>query len=390
MKSLVILSVLLAANSFGQDQKETAPAQATKKPTAEQRLQEDIQRDIEMGRKYAEEVEKTLKLSKNEAMLARLQKIGADLSQIANSEPFTVTWGDKRKTQFPYTFKLLEGKDVNAFSLPGGYIYFYEGLLDFAESDDEVAGVVAHEIAHASFRHVATLQREQSKLQLVQIPLILATIFSGGRVGGELLQLGNLVGTALTSGWSINAEEAADYGGFQMMRKSPYNPVGMLTFMERLAKKERLSEGIDWGIYRTHPPSRERAENLTEKLNAYKVPIKRSLVTTTFRAVTRDAGSDTFEVVYGGRLIVRLAGAEAKARSAEAAVRINDFLDTVPAMFEIRDSGNAVLGGKAILFEVTARDSEVLGRPLADLRKDALEAMRKAAYTVAFRIWDER
>lgn len=389
MRSLLLLAALVSVNSGAclicQDKSPVA-----EKSNAQKRHDDDVKGDIEAGRKYSEEVEKSLKLSKNEAMVARLQKIGAELSQIANANSFTVTWGDKRKNEFPYSFKLLEGKDVNAFSLPGGYIYFYEGLLEFAESDDEVAGVVAHEIAHAAFRHVATLQREQSKLQLVQIPLILATIFSGGRVGGELMQLGSLVGTALTSGWSVNAEESADFGGFQMMRKSQYNPVGMLTFMERLAKKERLSEGIDWGIYRTHPPSRDRAEALTEKLQEFKVPIKRSLVTTSFRSTVREAGSGTVEILFGGKLVARLGGADAKARAELATAKINDFLDTVPAMFEVRLEDGKILGGRTVLFEVTTADAETLGEDILALRKGALEGVRRAAYTVAFRVWDER
>ena len=369
---------------------QSKPPPATKEEQEKTRLEQDVKRDTDAGRKYAEEVEKTLKLSKDEKAIERVQRIGAEIAKLANENGWVVTWGDKRPADFAYTFKVIEGEDVNAFSLPGGFIYIYEGLLKFSESDDEVAGVIGHEIAHAAFRHVATLQREQSKLQLVQIPLILATILTGGRTG-DLLQLGSLVGTALTNGWSVNAEKAADYGGFQMLRKSAYNPVGMLTFMERLAKRERVAEGaIDWGIYRTHPPSHQRAESLEANLRTANIPIKRSQVTTSFRVVLKEATEGSYEAYLGSAKLVKFGGDEAEVRGKAAVTRLNEFFDGTPALFELRVVGDRLIGSHEVLFELTSADADVESITPTLLRERVSASLKKAIYNINYRVWGER
>jgi len=145
----------------------------------EAKHQRDIDNDIKLGKDYSADVDKETKPSEDKAIVERVQRIGNELAEIANATPITALWGDKRMSKFPYVFKVIQGKDVNAFSLPGGTIYVYEGLVKYVESDDELAGVLSHEISHASLRHVATLQREQSKLSIIQLPLLLLTLLSG-------------------------------------------------------------------------------------------------------------------------------------------------------------------------------------------------------------------
>src|SRR5689334_12447084 len=97
---------------------EMAWAQTAAQSQADKKHQEAIQRDKDQGKQYSVLAEKDLKLSKDEAMIARLQKIGAEIAAIANKNKVTATWGDKDLNQFDYTFKLVEDKDINAFSLP--------------------------------------------------------------------------------------------------------------------------------------------------------------------------------------------------------------------------------------------------------------------------------
>lgn len=349
--------------------------------------QQDLENDAKRGKEYSEIVEKELKLSKDQAAIDRVQRIGAELSKICNENLLAVTWGDKRLNPFTYTFKVVEGDDVNAFSLPGGYIYIYEGLMKFAESDDELAGVIGHEIAHAAFRHLAVLEREQSKVSVAQIPLLLATILTGGRIGPEFLQLGSLVGQALGSGWSVEAELASDYGGLQLLRKSSYNPVGMLTFMERLAKRDRVAEGaIDWGIYRTHPPSRQRADALIQRLAEANVAIRRSAVSTSFRVQVKE----TSEIWFAGRKLFKFGGNEAVVRANEAAVELNGFLDEVPALFDLKMDGGTVFGRRERLFEIREDDLALNGGSVDVAKASVLAELRKAIYQVQFKVWDNR
>lgn len=363
--------------------------QATEKKL-DPRHQADLDNDTKIGKKYTEEVEKEFKLSKNEEYQARVQRISSELSEIARKNQVTVTWGDKRLNPFQYTFKVVEDKDVNAFSLPGGFIYVYEGLIKFAESDDELAGVLAHEIAHASFRHVATLQREAARLQLVTLPLILISVFAGGELGQGLATGASLYGTAKGSGWSVSAEEAADFGGLQYMLHSKFNPVGMLTFMERLAKEQRHTDRIDLGIYRTHPPSRDRAVTLAEKLTERGIPIRRSQVSAAFRVVLKDGKEGAVEAWFNQRRLMTFAGPDAKGRSLEAAERLNAFFDQVPELFHVVVRDDTVVGQRQNLFRVTKDDAATLKITPEQMAAQSATAIKQSLFLLGYRIWDAR
>jgi len=356
-----------------------------------ERHEADLKADVELGKKYAAEVEKELKISKNQTYIDRVNRVAAELIPIANSKLVKVNWGDSRLNKYEYNFKVVENKQVNAFSLPGGFIFVYEGLVQYAESDDELAGVLAHEIAHASFRHVATLQKEASKLQLVQLPAILIAILSGGQAGADVLILSQLVGQASGSGWGQKAELAADYGSFQYIQHSKYSPVGMLTFIERLGRDQRTMESIDWGIYRTHPPSRERAESLTKYFNAANIPIRRSQVSTSARTTLREKEDGTAEIIFDKSPIYTFGGEIAKSRAEAAVGRLNEFFDSVPDLYEVTVTPDgAIRGRREILFRITEDDAIAAKKSVRDLSAEALKNMKKTLFMLAYRIWDSR
>lgn len=351
---------------------------------------QDLKNDEDMGEKYVTEIDKELKESKDTASLQRIQRIGADLAAIANRTHLVALWGDKRFSPFTYRFKLVEGKDVNAFSLPGGTVYVYEGLVKYVQSDDELAGVLAHEISHAALRHVATLQSEERKMTTFQLPLILASLLIGGP-GAAAGTLGatNLVGTAVGNGWSVKAEEAADYGGFQLLTKSKYNPTGMLTVMERLAQDERNGPNIDWGIYRDHPPSRERAEALKKDMHDAGIPIRRSAVSTSCRASVRPGIDGNVDILYGRLVIVSFGGENALKRADDAVARLNDFFDSEPEVFEVRagDDG-AIVGRRSAVLTLTADDAKAAKTTLDALQQTTLKNLKTALYGLSYRVWD--
>lgn len=351
--------------------------------------QADLDGDTKLGADYSKEVEKELKLSTDEKAIARVQRIGGEFAAIANNNLVKVTWGDKRLNPFNYTFKVVQGEDINAFSLPGGFIYIYDGLLKFAESDDELAGVIAHEVAHASFRHVKTMERERSKLQALTLPLILISIFgSGSETTASLGSLGQLITMAKGSGWSVNAERAADYGAVQYMIKSNYSPVGMLTFMERLAKAQRAYDVSSLGIFQTHPPSRERATSLVEHLEALDIPIRRSLVSSAYRvAPVNEKGNE--KLVFEDKTLTTFTGKEAPDRAKNAASRLNEFFDTVPDLFEVTARADGTIVGRGrILFQITEEDAKATNMTVAQAGKEAVEQIKRSLYTLAFRVWD--
>lgn len=359
---------------------------------AEQMHERDVKSDIAVGAKYAVEVETHCKMCTDPQIISRVQRIGAIMADIANQTHSIALWGDHRFNQFNYSFKVIEDKIPNAFSLPGGYIYVQTGLLKLIESDDELAGVLAHEISHAKFRHVAQLQRDANKMQMVQLPLLLAAILSGSAAAGAVIEGSQMAGTALQNGWSVKAEEAADYGGIQLMVKSQYNPTAMLTLMEHLELLE-LSEPqyySDLGIFRTHPPSKERADSMTKYLRQYGIPIQRSKVSTSFRAVVNpdDKIPNAVDVAFAGQTLFTFAGDDALTRADAATAKLNDFLDSVPQMYEVTAGKNAdVLGRSEPLVRFTPADADAEGKSVEDLQKDAVAGLRNAIYTVSFRIW---
>lgn len=352
----------------------------------DERHRKDIENDVKLGREYSEEARKELPASENAAMIERVQRIGARVAAIANAKQVEVTWGDKRLSPFTYEFTVVKGDDVNAFSLPGGFIFVYEGLVQFCESDDELAGVLAHEVAHASFRHVAVLRREQSKFDIVNIPLILAAIFSRSEGAASIAQGVGLLNQAVTSGWSVKAEESADYGAIQYLEKSEYNPVGILTFMERLALRDRAKPAIDWGIYQTHPPSAERAKALTKRLEAAGVPIKRSAVSSSLRADLRPNDDGRVSVYFGETFVYSFGGTDALVRADAAVVSLNHFFDSVPALFELRlDEGTRVTGRDQPLLEATTED----GAQYAEQAQAAFIALKKRLFDLNYRLWPQ-
>lgn len=349
----------------------------------------DLEEDYVTGANYIPTVEKENKISKNQAMMERLERISKPLADIAADLQVKCSWGDGRLNPLPYKFRLIEGKDVNAFSLPGGFIFVYEGLMSFVESDDELAAVLAHEISHASLRHLATMVREQSKFDTYALPAMLIAILKGGDAGIGIMSLSQLAGMAMQSGWSVKAEVAADWAGFQYMQASNYNPVAALTFMERLAQKQRALDHIDWGIYRTHPPSRERADYIGQYLRGAKLTIRRSEVATSFRVVLKPDPTGVVEGMFGTRRLFRFKGSGADKRATDAAAKLNDFLDSVPELFEVQATADgSILGRNSFLFRYSVEDASGDSAKVEELAMESAQAIKRSLYTLAFRIWN--
>lgn len=345
-------------------------------PTQDDKHKEEIKKDVELGKEYIAEIEKDIKLSDDKAMLERVQRIGGELAAIANQTQVTGKYGDSRLSAFEYTFKVVKDDDVNAFSVPGGFIYVNEGLLKDVQSDDELAAVLAHEIAHAAHRHLVTLMKEKNKVDILSLPLLLAAVLGKGREAGNLLVTQQLLSTALTSGWSVKAELDADNTGFAYMLKSKYHPVAMLTFLERLAFRERRSTAkIDYGIYRTHPPSKERVDALNSLLKDADLPVARSLVTTSFR-VTADPSPAGLVVKFGENPLFTLSGETAAARAAEAVTKLNVFFDSSPQMFSVRNVGGTLYWNSQVLLRLQPGDTPV---------SEALANIKKSVFSLDYR-----
>ena len=215
----------------------------------------DEDEEVKLGRENALENDKVIKLVTDPTITDRVNRIGQEIAKVANEIEVPAIWGSAAVKKFAYTFKVVDEKDINAYSLPGGFIYINKGTLEFSQSDDEIAGVLAHEVAHASHHHMMKLIKEQNKIQnAMLIPMLIAILGGGGDGAATAMQVGQIYTVAKMNSFGVEAEQDADQAAVHYMRRTSYNPVGVLTFMERLARKERFQPQVELGIYRTPPP----------------------------------------------------------------------------------------------------------------------------------------
>jgi predicted Zn-dependent protease len=336
--------------------------------------------EIKLGQEAVAEAAKTYKLGTSEADLKRIRAIGAKLAQAANTQTVVAVYGVDTITKFDYAFDIIEEKDINAFCVPGGHIYVYRGLLDFVQSDDELAAILAHETTHAAHHHMVFLLKKQAALDNAEAIAMLATIMSGAK-GSDVFNVAQgiqLLNIAKINGYGMQAERDADAGAVRYMMSAGYNPVGLLTFMERLA---RQPEYVDLGIYRNHPLDADRVKATRDLLTKLKVPIDRRAVTNSTKATVTAGktggapssgnailgpGADSPGVLLSDKVIYRPAAIEGKTSqhlAQEAADKINAALDSNPKIFEIKAdaAAGAVTARDKVLFKVSDADAKLMG-----------------------------
>jgi len=351
--------------------------------------------EVKLGRESAAEHDKTVKFVTDPAVVGRVQRIGKELADIANEYEIPMLWGKPGLKRFEYSFKVVEDKDVNAYSMPGGKIYVNSGLLDFTQSDDELAGVLAHEVSHAAHHHMMRLLSEQEKMQFAALGPALISVLLGKGTGDttqNLLLVGQLYMTAKLNSYGVEAEKDADYSAVHYLRKTRYNPVGLLTFMERLYRQERLKPEVELGIYRTHPPSVERAQALVKLLRELGIPISRREVDPSIGAraypVEKD-GTEYAEVKMNGTLIALLApdgDVSASVRAKKLATDINALFDDSLVSFELALSSDRtrVLARRRTLLRITEADARASNMSIPDTAKSVVEALRNLLWQEQF------
>lgn len=339
--------------------------------------------EVKIGQEASAELEKEYKLVTDEAYVGRVTRIGQELADIANSQEFPATYGSSKVKKFTYTFKVLDDKDVNALSMPGGFVYVNKGLVDYVQSDDELAGVLAHEIAHIAHHHMLSLIKEQAKgmnqLALVLVALIAAR--SSPENTGNVLMGARFVQLARLNGYSRQAEEDADLTGLSLLLKSHYNPVGMLTFMERLARDEIQRPAINWGVYQTHPYPAERAHEVEAKLKALGIPINRRAVTQGPVAAVKqnEKNKDLFEVWMGSQMMFAPAKTDqtSEQRAQAIAEHINALLNDGLRTRDVRQTSSpaTVMARGELILDVKPEDASLAGEPADQVARKAYDVL---------------
>ncbi len=260
-----------------------------------------------------------------------------------------------------YTIKVIEDPDINAFTLPGGHVYVYRGLLDFVASDDELAGVLAHELGHNARLHALRGQKKAKKLNWVSLAAM-AAMMAGGQNGANIAQFSQFAVIGALNGYGVNLEKEADASAVETMRRAGYNPSALVTFMQRLQEREKQSPDINLGIFATHPPSDERAASILAQMKGEDIPFTPREVSGGARFAVNEK-SDRITVSMSDLTLLEFAKTpDAKTRAQLAAERLNALWKDDLKGFElaISSEGSVSARGQQIA-RPSAEDAKLAG-----------------------------
>jgi predicted Zn-dependent protease len=220
--------------------------------------------EIAMGKQLAQAVERDAKVVDDPIVAEYVNRVGQNL--VRNSD-----------AKVPFTIKVLDTEEINAFALPGGFFFVNSGLILKTDTEAELAGVMAHEIAHVACRHGT---RQATRGDLMQIGAIAASIALGGWTGYAIRQG---AGLAIPLGYlrfSQAFEAQADYFGLQYMYKAGYDPEAFVDFFEKIETLEKKKPGSLAKVFSSHPMTDDRIKKSQAEINKILAPKPEYVITT--------------------------------------------------------------------------------------------------------------
>jgi predicted Zn-dependent protease len=208
-----------------------------------------IEKEIAIGKQMAQEVERQAKIVDDPIVAEYVNRIGQNL--VRNSD-----------AKVPFTIKVIDAEEINAFALPGGFFFVNTGILLNADNEAEMAGVMAHEIAHVAARHGTRQATRGDIVNYGSIPLI----FLGGWTGYAIRQG---MGLAIPMGFlsfSRGFESEADKLGLEYMYKAGYDPTCLVDFFEKVQSQEKRKPGTMSKVFSTHPPTDDRIKDAQKNI----------------------------------------------------------------------------------------------------------------------------
>ena len=224
-----------------------------------------LEHEIQLGKQLSAEVERQAKFINDPVVTEYVNRVGQNL--VRNSD-----------AQVPFTIKVIDSDVVNAFALPGGFFYVNSGLILHADEESELAGVMAHEIAHVCARHGT---KQATKGEIAQLAMIPAMIFIPYTLAGYAIYQGMQFAIPMAFLQFTRTDEAeADYLGLEYMYKAGYDPNAFVAFFEKVASDEKKQPGTIPKIFSTHPPTPERIK-ASQKEIATVLPQRAEYIVTT-------------------------------------------------------------------------------------------------------------
>jgi len=208
-----------------------------------------LEKEIALGKQLAQEVERQAKIIDDPVIAEYVNRVGQNI--VRNSD-----------AKVPFTIKVLDSEEVNAFALPGGFFFVNTGLILKADSESELAGVMAHEIAHVAARHGTKQATRGELINIASIPLI----FMGGWTGYAIRQGAGLAIPLGFLNFSRGFEREADYLGLQYLYKTGYDPTSFVDFFEKIQSMEKKKPGTVSKVFSTHPMTDDRIKAAQEEI----------------------------------------------------------------------------------------------------------------------------
>src|ERR1035437_8808513 len=219
--------------------------------------------EIKMGKMYASEVEKSTRFITDPVVVEYVNRVGQNI--VKNSD-----------CKVPFTIKVIDSDEINAMALPGGFFYVNSGLILNADEEAELAGVMAHEIAHVCAHHAVREQTRMNYAQLGTIPLI----FIGGWTGYGIYEAASLGVPITFLHFSREFEAQADYLGVQYMYRSGYDPQAFISFFEKVQALEKRKPGLVAKTFSDHPQTDRKSTHSQEEIARILPPRDEYTVTT--------------------------------------------------------------------------------------------------------------
>ena len=252
--ALVVATTLVAPSSFAADKKKD-PDEIGNRDVGKGVNFYSLEKEIALGKQLAQEVERQAKIIDDPVIAEYVNRVGQNL--VRNSD-----------AKVPFTIKVLDSEEVNAFALPGGFFFVNSGLILKADNESELAGVMAHEIAHVAARHGTRQATRGTIINYASIPLI----FMGGWTGYAIRQGAGLAIPLGFLTFSRGFEAEAVMLGLDYMYKAGYDPTSFVDFFEKIQTLEKKKPGTLSKVFSTHPMTDDRIKsaqkNISEILKA--------------------------------------------------------------------------------------------------------------------------
>src|SRR5689334_12989348 len=240
---------LLNPGAFAGDKKKKDPDEIGNRDVGKGVNFYSLEKEIALGKQLAQEVERQAKIIDDPVIAEYVNRVGQNL--VRNSD-----------AKVPFTIKVLDSEEVNAFALPGGFFFVNSGLILKADNESELAGVMAHEIAHVAARHGTRQATRGTIINYASIPLI----FMGGWTGYAIRQGAGLAIPLGFLTFSRGFEKEADFLGLQYLYKTGYDPTAFVDFFEKIQSMEKKKPGSISKVFSTHPMTDDRISSAQNEI----------------------------------------------------------------------------------------------------------------------------